>query len=234
MTNQANAKQTESSVDEQQVIDFLISNPSFFIKNAHLLADMDIRHETGSAVSLVERQISLLRSRNAHFENKLNEMVDAVHDNQRLNTSLQRLAINLFLVDGLDDTIATIDDEVRNQLNIDFFSIVLITDNAKLAEEYADRYVFIDDERLEDFRASIDEKHIQCGRFTTEQAQLFFADDIEKFGSGAVVPIADAKTYGLIGLGSGDEQHYHPGMGTDFLQHLSDLVSAAIKPHLKK
>jgi len=234
VTTQANAKQTESLVDEQQVIDFLIANPDFFIKNAHLLTDMDIRHETGTAVSLVERQISLLRGRNSHFENKLNEMVDAVHDNQRLNASLQRLAINLFMVDGLDDIIASIDDEIRNNLNTDFFSIVLITEDADLVEQQAERYVHVDDERLEEFRASIDEKRIQCGRFTTEQAQLFFASESEKPGSGAVVPIADAETYGLIGLGSKDEQHYHPGMGTDFLQHLSDLVSASIKPYLKK
>jgi len=234
VTTQANAKQTESLIDEQQAIDFLIANPDFFVKNAHLLADMDIRHEAGSAVSLIERQISLLRGRNSHFENKLNEMVDAVHDNQRLNASLQRLAINLFMVDGLDDIIATIDDEIRNNLNTDFFSIILITKDAELADKQAERYVFAGDKRLEDFRVSIDEKRIQCGRFTDEQAQLFFAAEFEKIGSGAVVPIADAETYGLIGLGSKDEQHYHPGMGTDFLQHLSSLVSASIKPHLKQ
>lgn len=234
MTTQANAKQPESLVDEQQVIDFLIANPDFFIPNAYLLTDMNIRHETGAAVSLVERQIALLRGRNAHFENKLNEMVDAVHDNQRLNISLQRLAINLFMVDGLDDIIATIDDEIRNNLNIDFFSIRLITDDIDLIAQQAERYIYVGDERLEDFRATIDEKRTQCGRFTTEQARLFFESDLEKLGSGAVVPIADADTYGMIGLGSRDEQHYHPGMGTDFLQQLSNLVSASIKPHLKK
>jgi uncharacterized protein len=234
VTTQANAKQTDSLVDEQQVIDFLIANPDFFLKNTYLLADMDIRHETGSAVSLIERQISLLRERNAHFENKLNEMVDAVHDNQRLNTSLQRLAINLFMVDGLDDIIATIDDEIRNNLSTDFFSIRLITEDESLVEQQPERYLHIDDEGLEDLRITIDEKRIQCGRFTTEQAKLFFEKDFEKLGSGAVVPVADAETYGLIGLGSHDEQHYHPGMGVDFLQQLSSLISASIKPHLKK
>ena len=233
MTTQVSAKQSDSLVEEQQVIDYLIANPDFFVNNAYLLADMVIKHNSGTAVSLIERQVSLLRERNAHFENKLNEMVDAVHDNQRLNISLQRLAINLFMVDGLDDIIATIDDEIRNNLNTDFFSIHLITQDAKLAEQQAGRYVFIDDERLESFRSVIEEKRIQCGRLNDEQAEFLFETGLDQLGSGAVVPIADADIYGLIGLGSKNEQHYHPGMGIDFLQQLSDLVSAAIKPHLK-
>ena len=234
MTNQVSATQNDSVVDEQEVIDYLIATPDFFVNNAYLLTDMVIQHNSGSAVSLIERQVSLLRERNAHFENKLNEMVDAVHDNQRLNISLQRLAINLFRVDGLDDIIATIDDEIRNNLNTDYFGIRLITHDETLVEQQPERYVHTDDERLESFRASTDEKRIQCGRLNTEQAEFFFDADLEQLGSGAVVPIADAEIYGLIGLGSQNEQHYHPGMGTDFLQQLSDLVSAAIKPHLVK
>ena len=234
MTTQANAKQDDSLVDEQQVIDYLIENQDFFVKNGYLLADMAIPHESGTAVSLIERQVSLLRDRNSHFENKLHEMVDAVHDNQRLNSSLQRLAINLFMVDGLDDIIATVDEEIRNQLNTDFFGIRLITDDPALAEQQAERYVYLGDERLESFSKLIDEKSIQCGRMTDEEVQLFFDSGSEQVGSGAVVPIADAETYGLLGLGSEDEQRYYPGMGTDFLKQLADLVSAAIKTHLKK
>ena len=234
MTTQAQAKSDNAPVDEQQVIDYLISTPDFFAKNGDLLADMTLVHESGQAVSLIERQVSLLRERNANFEKKLHEMVDAVHDNQRLNTSLQRLAINLFHVDGLDDIIATIDDEIRNKLDTDFFALRLLTDDPALAANQPKRYVFLGDERLEHFSKIIDSKNIQCGRIVDEQAQMFFDSELEQLGSAAVVPIADAETYGLIGFGSKDEQHYHPGMGTEFLQQLADLVSAAIKPHLNK
>lgn len=232
MTTQAQAKQSDTPVDEQQVIDYLSGAPDFFIKNSALLTDMTLRHESGSAISLIERQIALLRERNAHFKKTLAEMVDAVHDNRRLNDSLQRLAINLFMADGLDDVIATIDDEIRNKLNIDYFSVRIITEDAALPKQQAERYMYIGDERLAHFSKIIDKKNIQCGEVTTEQAQLFFGLKVDQLGSAAIVPIADTETYALIALGSKDELHYQAHMGTDYLHQLSALVSAAIKAHL--
>jgi uncharacterized protein len=231
VTSQAQKKQPVV-VDEQQVIDYLISHPDFFVENSLLLADMKIPHESGMAVSLIERQITLLRNRNEHFETKLREMVDAVHDNQRLNSSLQRLAINLFLNEGLDDIIATVIEELRDELATDFISIRLLTDDKSLVEQQPERYILKGDEVLACFSKLIEEKRIQCGRLTDQQASLLFPGDLDGLGSGAVISIADVDSFGLLGLGSKDDQHYHPGMGTEFLQQLSDLVSAAIKPHL--
>ena len=233
MTTQAKAKQTVTTLDEQQVVDYLNENRDFFVNNKTLLADMEIPHETGAAVSLVGRQVSLLRERNTQFESKLRDMVDAVHDNQRLNASLQRLAVNLFLVDGLDDIIATIDDEIRNKLEIEFFSLRLLTHDEKLAEKQSTRYIFMGDARLESFQKLITEKTIQCGGMTDEQAQLMFNSGFEQLASGAVVPMSDTETYGLLGLGSHDEQRYNPSMGTDYLMQLAALVSVAVKPYIK-
>lgn len=231
MTSQAQKKQS-SVVDEQQVIDYLISHPDFFVENSLLLADMKIPHESGIAVSLIERQISLLRNRNEHFEARLREMVDAVHDNQRLNGSLQRLAINLFTNEGLDDVIATVIEELRDELSTDFITIRLLTDDQELVEQQPERYILKGDTKLDCFSKLIAEKKIQCGRLNDQQAELLFSENLSQLGSGAVMAIADVDSFGILGLGSKDDQHYHPGMGTEFLQQLSDLVSAAIKPHL--
>lgn len=231
-TTQAQSKQNDQELDEQQVIDYLIRHPEFFQQNAPLLADMQIPHDAGGAVSLIERQVSVLRARNKHFETKLREMVDAVHDNQRLNNSLQRLAINLFMVDGLDDVIGTVLDELRSELDSEFTVIKLLTQDRALLKKQSQRYIRADDEQLESFSRLIDEKRIQCGRLNQQQIQFLFGDAAGKVASGAVIPLSNADTFGVLALGSQDEQRYHPGMGTEFLQQLSSLVSAAIKPHL--
>lgn len=232
MTTQAQSKQNDQGVDEQQVIDYLMEHPDFFKQNAPLLADMDIPHEAGGAISLIERQVSVLRQKNKHFEAKLREMVDAVHDNQRLNNSLQRLAINLFMTDGLDDVIATVLDELRNELDSEFTVIRLMSTDKALLKKQAQRYMKADDPQLKSFTRLLDEKRIQCGRLSEEQIHFLFGDEAEKVASGAVMPLSDAETFGVLALGSQDQQRYHPGMGTEFLQQLASLVSAAIKPHL--
>lgn len=232
MTTQAQSKQNDQQLDEQQVVDYLMQNPDFFQRNSLLLADIEIPHESGTAVSLIERQVSLLRDKNRHFEEKLREMVDAVHDNQRLNNSLQRLAINLFMTDSLDDVIATVNHELRHELGTDCTAIRLFSRDADLLKSQPERYMDREDAHLQTFDKVIEEKRIQCGRLDKDQIEFLFEDDCALVQSGAVIPIADAETYGLIGLGSEDAQRYHPGMGTEFLQQLSNLVSAAIKSHL--
>ena len=49
---------------EEQVKSYLKTNPNFFRTQEQLLCELDIPHSAGSAVSLVERQVALLRERN--------------------------------------------------------------------------------------------------------------------------------------------------------------------------
>ena len=236
MTNQANnqAEKADQAAlpEENQVVDYLISNPDFFLSHLPLLNDLEIPHEAGGAVSLVERQVSVLREKNQHFEEKLREMVDAVHDNQRLHLSLHRLAVNLLGADSLDDVLAIVDDELRHKLGTDYVHFRLSSENALVESSDSQSYVPADDEVLQDFASNIDNNRIQCGQLSNQQISALFMDDASEVGSSAVIPVADAGIRGLIVLGSADEHRYHPGMGTDFLTRLADLISAAMRSQL--
>ena len=232
MTNQAQVKNTIQLIDEEQVIEYLKEHSDFFISHTDLLAEIEIPHESGTAISLIERQLSVLRDKNKRLDTRLRDLMAAAHDNQRLNESLQQLAINLFMVESLDDVIATVIEELKSKLETDFVTLHFITSNSQQAEQQADRYIDSNDSRLEVFSKLMSDKRIQCGRLSKEQIKLLFANDAENIGSGAVVPLADANVFGLMGIGGRDAQRYHPGMGTEYLQKLADLVSAAIKRFL--
>lgn len=231
----AGSKENAAQLSEDQVVEYLISHPDFFLQHSLLLNDLQVPHESGTAVSLVERQVAVLREKNQNFETKLREMVDAVHDNQRLHVSLHRLAVNLFAADGLDDLMGIVDDELRHKLGTDFVHFRLSTDNAISPTDNVSDHTYVDreDEVLLSFAPLIQKKRIQCGRLSNEQMQQLFLEDAEDVKSAAVIPVEDAGIYGLIALGSSDEQRYHPGMGTDFLSSLSDLISAAMRAQLK-
>ncbi len=233
--NPAKEKQADVAMpDEDQVVNYLLAHPDFFLRHSLLLNDLQVPHESGGAVSLVERQVMVLREKNQHFENKLREMVDAVHDNQRLHVSLHRLAVSLFAADGLDDIMGIVDDELRHKLGTDFVHFRLhAEDGLQVADEQSQTYVAADDEVLQVFAPLIEKQRIQCGRLSEQQIQQLFMEDADEVKSAAVIPVHAKGLSGLIALGSSDEQRYHPGMGTDFLSRLADLICAAMNAQLE-
>jgi len=94
-------------------------------------------------------------------------------------------------------------------------------------------YVDEDDDVLELFAPLIEKKNIQCGLFSSEEVELLFMEDASEVASAAIIPVYNSGIYGLIALGSRDEQRYHQGMGTDFLSSLANLIGAAMRAHLR-
>jgi len=236
VNNQSGRSETLELPSEQQVVDYLMENPGFFQQHYPLLNDLEIPHESGKAVSLVERQVAVLREKNQNFQEKLREMVDAVHDNQRLHISLHRLAVNLFDTDSLDDILGVVDDELRHKLGTDFVYFRLYSEDIVPGEGQGMGHTYVgkDDEILQEFSALIEKSRIQCGRFTDEQINQLFFDDAPEVASAAIIPISDTGIRGLVALGSCDEQRYHAGMGTDFLCSLADLIGAAMRSKLSR
>ena len=66
--------ETESAgeLTAQDVATYLKANPEFFIEQEDLLADLSLPHESGKAISLLERQVTILRDRGMDARHKLN------------------------------------------------------------------------------------------------------------------------------------------------------------------
>ena len=54
-----------------QVSDFLRENPDFFVGRDDLLLKLTLPHRRGNAISLVERQVALLRERAMDYRHQL-------------------------------------------------------------------------------------------------------------------------------------------------------------------
>ena len=81
--NQAQA--TSDELTEDSIADYLQSNPDFFERHQTLLGNLKLPHSTsGAAVSLVERQVSVLRQQNVALERRLRDLVDVARSNDQL------------------------------------------------------------------------------------------------------------------------------------------------------
>ncbi|MGI9321752.1 MAG: DUF484 family protein, partial [Thiogranum sp.] len=91
MTTQANAESRIEEPDTEQVASFLGNHPDFFNSHPELLTEIRLSHATGKAVSLIEKQVQVLRDQNQDLKNKLLELVDVAHDNDRLNERMHQM-----------------------------------------------------------------------------------------------------------------------------------------------
>ena len=62
--------QPPAVLTDEQVVAYLKDNPAFFIDQDDLLAQLRIPHLRGSSISLVERQVAVLRERNIDMRNR--------------------------------------------------------------------------------------------------------------------------------------------------------------------
>jgi len=84
-TTASKSANTRLQPDEQSVADYLRRHPCFFEDKPTLLVDLRVPHATGSAVSLVERQVAVLREGNAGLQKQLKELVQVARENGQLN-----------------------------------------------------------------------------------------------------------------------------------------------------
>jgi hypothetical protein len=233
VSTQAQKKQQETLDTEQQLLELLKDCPDILVRNPALLAELEVPHEAGRAVSLIERQVSVLRDKLQANEKRLRELMDIARDNERLAESRHRLAINLLGAHDLEDVISIVLDELSNELGADFAVIRLITDNEEKLESKPEIFINQNAAELKFFSTMLDNRKPLCGRCTDEQNCFMFGNDVDQVGSAAVIPLVAGANLGLLGLGGKDERRFSIAMGTEFLGQIGELVSAALAVHLE-
>ena len=68
----------------------------------------------------------------------------------------------------------------------------------------------------------------RCGQVRDSQREYLFGPEGAVVSSVALVPIGSPTSCGLLALGSPDRNRFNPGISTDFLSRLADLVGDAL------
>lgn len=226
---------------EKRVVEYLRAHPDFFASHAPLLAELTVPHASGEAVSLIERQVSVLRDQNRQLRRELMDLVQIARDNDRLNDRVRRLTLGLMEAKDINGVLQTLRNSLSSDFDADAVGLCVF---APLAEPLSGvdhgvelQVVTSGAESLAAFRSVIDAGKPMCGRLRPAQLQALFADKASEVASLAVIPLSQGESQpclGLLGVGSFEAERFHPAMGTMFLSHLGMIVAQALKPHLTR
>lgn len=232
MSTQRKADFTEEPLTEEAIHDYLEDHPDFFERHPELLGTLRLPHSSGAAVSLVERQVSVLRQKDLKHERKLKELLEVARANDTLAGKIHRLTLKLLGSSELPTTLASLEQALRADFDADQSILVLFGEPESFGHIDVGRFFKVvqrDDDALKAFDTFLKGSGPRCGQIRDAQRDFLFGKETDEIGSAALVPLGDNAEIGFIAIGSADANRFHPGMSIDFLSRLGELVAEALK-----
>ena len=213
-------------ITEGDIADYLAASPGFFERHAELLGAIQLTSPHGHrAVSLQERQMEMLRDKIKGLEHRIIEMIRHSQDNMAVADKLHRWTRTLMLTANAADLPGVLVSELLSEFLIPQGAIrVWGAAEAFAALPFAKPVS--DDMRT--FASSLSVPY--CGVNSAFEAASWL-DDAPTVRSLAMIPLRDESSpiaFGLLVLASPDATRYTADMGTDFLERIGELASAAL------
>jgi uncharacterized protein YigA (DUF484 family) len=220
-------------LNDSSVGDYLQTYPDFFERNSQLLTKLRLPHlrDAGATVSLVERQIEVVRERNQSLERKLKELVDVARANDTLADRIHRLSQRLIRAHSLLESINAVETSLREDFDSMHSVMVLFLEEARALEPEAGRFLRIGhpaDDDIKGFESLLTSGKPRCGQVRDAQRDYLFGKDAIAIGSVALTPLGQKGSLGILGIGASDTERFHPGMSTEFLSRIGELVTYAL------
>jgi uncharacterized protein YigA (DUF484 family) len=219
-TRTASKETSTVELSDAAVRDYLKDHPDFFEHHPDMLDQLHISHSSGSAVSLVEKQVSVLRERNMEMRKRLNSLTGNARDNDRLYDLTRKLVLSLLESANLEELGKSFITGLQDDFGVEHASLVLFGDPEQSTTHC--RIDSADRARIE-IGALIKGQNALCGTLRPEELRYLFPS-AGNVGSAAVVPLAKGGDLGVIAVGSEDPNHYSASMGTLFLNHLGEVL----------
>lgn len=204
------------------VAKYLKKDPDFLLKHPDVLDRLNLPHESGTAVSLIERQVKRLREQNRTLSRKLNQLIEVATENEALMTRLHQLTLELMTIEGLGPFFDHLSEALLNEFKADILNISLFEREVDTDAKTPVFNVRRDDPDLKPLQEQLDKGETVCGRLSRNKLDFLFGNRGQWVQSTALVPLGKD---GLLAIGSSDPAYFYPGMGTLFLDLLATVIT---------
>lgn len=226
------AAAAKPALDEAEVAAYLKAQPDFLARHPELLEVLELTHNAGSAVSLMEKQVDLLRARNERLEGRLERLLDTARDNEKRADHVHKLARTLVRAPTLAAVIAGLRQCMREDFGIDEVFVGLNPKHYKRHDIEGLVPVEADSKIAKAYENFWRTRLVECGAIDEGRARLLFPKSEAPVASAAIVPLEKEKHLGMLALGSRDAERFQPRQGKLFLEMTAELVTAAVRARL--
>jgi len=217
---------------DKDVASYLSANPEFFQEHEKLLMKMKLPDNRKGTVSLVERQMDVLRERQRKSRKQLKEFVEAAERNKEIFDKSSRLVLNLVGVRKSSEFFAALETSLKRDFKCKAYSLVVFGKprqinhfTSRVHKETARGYV----------AALMRSKEPTLGVLRPEEQDFLFGHQSEKVKSAAVLSVKEGnRRIALLSIGSSDPNYFAAGQDTLFIGFVADAIARLLPRHLPR
>jgi uncharacterized protein YigA (DUF484 family) len=206
--------------NEDAVAGYLLQHTDFLVHHPEVLAKVHIPHGAGGAISLIERQVAVLREQLGIERGRLNHLMARARDYDRLSKALHKLTVQLIVARDMTQARHVLTTVLSEKFNADAVALKLFPVEPDLRASDPLVGAFID---------FIDRDRCLCGPLHPSQGEPLFGNQAPTIHSAALIPITGHDQTGVLAIGSCDAKRFTPDRSTELLERLGAIVSAKLQ-----
>ena len=224
----------KTTTDTEQIIDYLLQHPDFFIHHEALLNRLEIPHQTGPEVSsLLEYQVKKLQQENESMKKSARLLQQAHNDKHKLIRNIFELSLALYQAEGPDKVYEILNKGLGNLYSADYVHVIIFNNNYIKNSGRCFRYINPDSKIRFMFTELFNRNKALCDSLPAEYIQMLFAEDAELIRSTVLVPMNNDDWQGLMVLGSRQRDIYHYGLEIELLENICRVLTHRIDGYLQ-
>ena len=217
-------------INSDNVSEYLLSHPDFFVQHPEVLKEIQVPHASGEAISLIEKQLSLLREQHNNMQKQLHDLVEIARQNEELAKRMHLLSLTLMDATDPKDIFSTLYENLKANFKVDHVAVRLFAEPAFIdtyaGPEFAGKS--IQEKAL--FNSIIEKRLPLSGRLKRQQQVFLFDDDGDDIASAVIVPLHGQGWGGVLSIASTDSNRFTETMGVELLANLGEILSFILKP----
>ena len=221
------AKKIEQETAQDGIKKYLLENPDFFVENSDLLAELDLPHGESGAISLVERQVSILRERNKDARSQLDEYVKNAEHNDGIFRKCQYMVLGLIEASNQEEFLKNMEKGFKRDFKANAYSLMIFGDQPKQINHFTS--IVSRDVAKEYVSSLIRSTKPTLGALRPAEQDFLFRHQSDKVKSAVVLSVREGREQiALLAIGNSDANYFKPGMGTVFISFIADALARLI------
>ena len=221
------------ALDDDSVMQYLLQNPDFFIRNARSVEQLHVPHPVKGSTSLVEWQLGRQRHQIAQLEEEITLLMEQASINESLFGRMIELQATLAAASSLQDMLNRLQRWARS-LGLAGANVRLFSEGWRIGAPSDFTHLAVSRSAFESMRIQrLGETPHYLGSLNGPEL-LLLLPQAKAVGSVALSLMGEQGELGVLIFSSRDSQHYQPGMGTVLLDQLAKMLPGLLERWIER